>query len=85
MIAASIPFLELRPGGDAAAVREAIDRVIARGWFVLGPEVEAFEAEFAAASGARYAVAAGIAIADRNSPQSRTPSEPPYRSIWSRW
>ncbi len=59
MIAARIPFLELRPGADAAAVREAIDRVIARGWFVLGPEVEAFEAEFAAASGARYAVAVG--------------------------
>ena len=34
-------------------MREAIDRVIARGWFVLGPEVEAFETEFAAASGAR--------------------------------
>ena len=28
----------------------------ARGWFVLGPEVEAFEAEFAAASGAAHAV-----------------------------
>ena len=31
------------PGPDAAAVREAIDRVIARGWFILGPELEAFE------------------------------------------
>ena len=31
------------------ACRAAIDRVIASGWFVLGPEVEAFEAEFAAA------------------------------------
>ena len=29
---------------DAAAVRAAIDRVVASGWFVLGPEVEAFEA-----------------------------------------
>ena len=36
-----------------AAIRAAIDRVVARGWFVLGPEVEAFEAEFAAACGAR--------------------------------
>lgn len=51
-----IPFLDLRPGDDDAEVRAAIDRVIARGWFVLGPEVEAFEAEFAAASGARHAV-----------------------------
>lgn len=54
-----IPFIDLRPGEDAAAVRAAIDRVIARGWFVLGPEVEAFEAEFAAASGAAHAVGVG--------------------------
>src|SRR5438270_485451 len=44
---------------DAAAVRAAVDRVIASGWFVLGPEVEAFEAEFAAASHAPYAVGVG--------------------------
>ena len=48
-----VPFMSLAPGDDAADVRAAIDRVIARGWFVLGPEVEAFEQEFAAASGAR--------------------------------
>src|SRR5262249_57826668 len=36
-----------------------IDRVVSRGWFVLGPEVEAFEAEFAAASGARHAIGVG--------------------------
>ena len=44
---------------DAPAVRAAIDRVVASGWFVLGPEVEAFEAEFAAASGASHAVGVG--------------------------
>jgi dTDP-3-amino-3,4,6-trideoxy-alpha-D-glucose transaminase len=54
-----IPFIDLRPGEDDAAVRAAIDRVIARGWFVLGPEVEAFEAEFAQASGAAHAVGVG--------------------------
>jgi len=54
-----VPFLTLTPGEDAAAVRAAIDRVVARGWFVLGPEVEAFEAEFAAAMGAAYAVGVG--------------------------
>jgi dTDP-3-amino-3,4,6-trideoxy-alpha-D-glucose transaminase len=54
-----IPFVDLRPGEDDAAVRAAIDRVIARGWFVLGPEVEAFEAEFAAACGAAHAVGVG--------------------------
>jgi dTDP-4-amino-4,6-dideoxygalactose transaminase len=40
-------------------VRDAIDRVIASGWFVLGPEVEAFEREFAAASQVPYAVGVG--------------------------
>ncbi len=40
-------------------VREAIDRVLARGWFVLGPELEAFETEFAAASGTNHAIGVG--------------------------
>ena len=47
------------PGEDDAAVRAAIDRVVTRGWFVLGPEVDAFEAEFAAASGASHAIGVG--------------------------
>jgi dTDP-4-amino-4,6-dideoxygalactose transaminase len=54
-----IPFMSLVPGADAVDVRAAIDRVIARGWFVLGPEVDAFEQEFAAASGAAHAVGVG--------------------------
>ena len=55
-----IRFMSLTPrDSDADAVRAAIDRVVARGWFVLGPEVEAFEAEFAAASGAAHAVGVG--------------------------
>jgi dTDP-4-amino-4,6-dideoxygalactose transaminase len=55
----SIPFIDLRPGEDDAAVRAAIERVVTSGWFILGPEVEAFEAEFAAASGAAHAVGVG--------------------------
>jgi dTDP-4-amino-4,6-dideoxygalactose transaminase len=51
-----VPFLSLTPRDDAADVRSAIDRVVTRGWFVLGPEVEAFEQEFAAASGAPHAI-----------------------------
>ena len=54
-----VPFNALTPGEDAAAVRAAIDRVIASGWFVLGPEVEAFETEFAAASRVPHAVGVG--------------------------
>jgi dTDP-4-amino-4,6-dideoxygalactose transaminase len=54
-----IPFLQLTPGEDAAVIQAAISRVIERGWFVLGPEVEAFEREFAEASGAAHAVGVG--------------------------
>lgn len=54
-----IPFLALRPREDDADIRAAIDRVLASGWFVLGPEVEHFEREFAATSGAAYAVGVG--------------------------
>jgi dTDP-4-amino-4,6-dideoxygalactose transaminase len=57
--AARVPFLALTPGPDAGVVREAIDRVLARGWFVLGPELAAFEEEFAAAGGARHAIGVG--------------------------
>jgi dTDP-4-amino-4,6-dideoxygalactose transaminase len=59
VIAHRIPFMSLVPRDDAADVRGAIDRVIERGWFVLGPEVSAFEDEFAAASGGAYAVGVG--------------------------
>jgi dTDP-3-amino-3,4,6-trideoxy-alpha-D-glucose transaminase len=56
---APIPFIDLKPGEDHAAVQAAIDRVVTRGWFVLGPEVDAFEREFAAASNAAFAVGVG--------------------------
>ena len=56
---ARVPFLSLVPGDDRTEIRAAIDRVVASGWFVLGPEVEAFEAEFARAMGAAHAVGVG--------------------------
>lgn len=40
----------------AEEVRAAVDRVLASGRFVLGPEVEAFEGEFAAWLGVEHAV-----------------------------
>jgi dTDP-3-amino-3,4,6-trideoxy-alpha-D-glucose transaminase len=56
----NVPFMTLSPGGDdAGAIDEAIRRVISRGWFVLGPEVEQFESEFATAMGAKLAVGVG--------------------------
>jgi dTDP-3-amino-3,4,6-trideoxy-alpha-D-glucose transaminase len=54
-----IPFLQLRPAEDAADVQAAIARVIERGWFVLGPELETFEQAFAQAAGAAHAIGVG--------------------------
>jgi len=54
----AIPQLDLRLA--VARYRDEIDRAIAsvldRGWFVLGPEVEAFEEEFARYLGVRHCV-----------------------------
>jgi dTDP-4-amino-4,6-dideoxygalactose transaminase len=44
-------YLELKPGIDAA-----VARVLDSGWYILGPEVEAFEAEWAAYCEATHAV-----------------------------
>jgi dTDP-3-amino-3,4,6-trideoxy-alpha-D-glucose transaminase len=54
-----VPFTSLVPGDDGIEIRAAIERVVASGWFVLGPEVEAFESEFARAMGAAHAVGVG--------------------------
>lgn len=54
-----VPFMDLHLTDESAEVRQAIDRVIGSAWFVLGPEVSAFEREFAAASGASHAIGVG--------------------------
>src|SRR5689334_3545281 len=54
-----VPFTVLTPGDGDADIRQAIQRVVSRGWYVLGPEVERFEDEFAAAMRARHAVGVG--------------------------
>jgi dTDP-3-amino-3,4,6-trideoxy-alpha-D-glucose transaminase len=54
-----VPFLELRPQGDRPDVDAAIARVVGRGWFVLGPELDAFEHAFARATGAACAIGVG--------------------------
>ena len=50
-----IPFQRLAAAADPAA-RRAVERVLASGRFVLGPEVEAFERAFAGAIGVGHAV-----------------------------
>jgi len=52
----AVPFLSLTLGDDRHDVEQAIRRVLDRGWFILGPELEAFEHEFARISGAARAV-----------------------------
>jgi dTDP-3-amino-3,4,6-trideoxy-alpha-D-glucose transaminase len=54
-----IAFLQLTPAEDLPAIEAAIGRVIARGWFVLGPELEAFERAFADACQAPFAIGVG--------------------------
>ena len=56
-----VPINELKPkvAAHRAAIDRAIARVLDRGWFILGPEVDAFEKELAAAMGARDAVSVG--------------------------
>lgn len=53
-----IPFLDLSAGYRElrSAIDTAIGRVLASGWYVLGPEVEAFEAEWADFCGASHAI-----------------------------
>lgn len=55
----SIPFVDFRAhiAAHRAEIDEAIARVLDSGWFILGPEGEAFEKELAQATGARDAVA----------------------------
>lgn len=61
MSGAAIPFVDFK--ARVARLRgeldAAVSRVLDSGWFILGPEGEAFEHELAAALGAKHAVAVG--------------------------
>lgn len=54
-----VPSMRLAPGEDRPAVDAAIRRVVESAWYVLGPEVEAFERTFATACGAAACVGVG--------------------------
>lgn len=56
-----VPFLDLAAinARHLPAMREALERVSARGHWVLGPELEQFEQEFAAYCGTRHVVGVG--------------------------
>ncbi|MEX2016578.1 MAG: DegT/DnrJ/EryC1/StrS family aminotransferase, partial [Candidatus Hydrogenedentales bacterium] len=57
----AIPFADLAAHYAAVetTVRPAIDRVLRRGWYILGEEVSAFEQEFARWLGAAHVVGVG--------------------------
>lgn len=56
--APAVPFADLTFAGQSLAgeIEAAVARVVSSRWFILGPEVEALEREFAAAMGVSHAV-----------------------------
>ncbi|MEO9896481.1 MAG: DegT/DnrJ/EryC1/StrS family aminotransferase [Paracoccaceae bacterium] len=54
----TVPFLDLKATYEALKpeIDEAVSRVLASGWYILGPEVEAFEQEFATYCGTKDCV-----------------------------
>jgi dTDP-3-amino-3,4,6-trideoxy-alpha-D-glucose transaminase len=60
----NIPLLDLAAANAAmqSEIDEALLRVARSGRYILGPEVEAFEAEWAAYCGAKYCVGTGNAL-----------------------
>lgn len=57
----TVPFLDLKAAAAEMEpeLSETLSRVLANGWYVLGPEVEGFEAEFAAFVGSQHCVGVG--------------------------
>lgn len=57
----NIPFLDLRAAylELKPEIDDAIARVLESGWYILGEEVNAFEAEWAAYCGAKHAIGVG--------------------------
>jgi len=63
-LTATIPFVDLRAtqeelGGELEA---AVSRVLDSGWYLLGPELEEFEREFATYCGSRHCVGVGSGL-----------------------
>jgi dTDP-4-amino-4,6-dideoxygalactose transaminase len=63
-VSVRVPFLDLRASylELQEEVESAVAGVLASGAYLLGPQLEAFEAEFAQYTGARYCVAVGSGL-----------------------
>ena len=59
-----IPFIDLRAAHEeiGAELNAAVTRVVDSGWYLLGPELESFESEFAAYCGTRHCVGVGSGL-----------------------
>lgn len=60
----SVPFVDLRAAQRQlnGEIEAAVSRALASGWYVLGPELEAFEREFAEYLGCRHCVGVGSGL-----------------------
>ncbi|HEY9300026.1 MAG TPA: aminotransferase class I/II-fold pyridoxal phosphate-dependent enzyme, partial [Phormidium sp.] len=56
-----VPFVDLKAAHEEIQVEldDAYRRVMQAGWFILGPELEAFEDEFAQYCGVKHCVGVG--------------------------
>jgi len=57
----STPFLDLKGSNLALkdGLMDALSRVLESGWFIMGPELQAFEDELASYCGVKYAIGVG--------------------------
>ena len=60
----AIPFIDLRAAHEeiGAELDAAVSRVVESGWYLLGPELEAFESDFAGYCGTRHCVGVGSGL-----------------------
>jgi dTDP-3-amino-3,4,6-trideoxy-alpha-D-glucose transaminase len=60
----AIPFIDLRAAHEeiGAELNAAVSRVVESGWYLLGPELESFESEFAEYCGTRHCVGVGSGL-----------------------
>jgi dTDP-4-amino-4,6-dideoxygalactose transaminase len=76
-----IPFFDLTQ--QYKNIQDEIDdataRVLKSGWFILGPEVRAFEKEFAEYIGTQFAIGVGSGTEALHSRCSRSASAPGMR------
>jgi dTDP-4-amino-4,6-dideoxygalactose transaminase len=59
-----IPFIDLRAAHEEIGpeLHAAVSRVVDSGWYLLGPELESFESEFAEYCGTRHCVGVGSGL-----------------------